>query len=73
MQNEYIKFSSVTTAQRAQQVLAKNGVKARVGKNPDPKRSEGCGYAVFVDDAHSADITLKLNAIVSKGTGRWMG
>ena len=48
MNNYYIKFGSVTYAQMAQEVLRRNGVRSRVGKNTNPNRRQGCNYALFL-------------------------
>lgn len=51
-------------------MLAENGIRSRVGKNPDPKKTEGCGYALFVNgSAQAANELLLRNAVTSKGTG----
>ena len=54
--NEYIKFSSVSAAQKARMMLMRQGVRSMVGKNPSPKKSEGCSFALFVDDAQAASM-----------------
>lgn len=41
-----IKFSSVTYALRAKEIIEQNGGKAEIRKNPNPKRNEGCGYII---------------------------
>lgn len=55
MDNVYIKFGSVTYAQMAQELLRKNGMRSRVGRNTNPNRRQGCNYALFIDgDAYVA-------------------
>lgn len=55
LNNYYIKFGSVTYAQMAQQVLRKNGIASRVGRNTNPNRRQGCNYALYINgDAQKA-------------------
>ena len=41
-----IKFSSVTYALRAKEIIEQNGGRAVIRKNPNPSRNEGCGYVI---------------------------
>lgn len=41
-----IKFSSVTYALRAKEIIEQNGGRAIIKKNPHPSVDEGCGYIV---------------------------
>lgn len=43
-----IKFSSVTHALRAKEIIEQNGGKAIIRKNTNPSRNEGCGYSITV-------------------------
>ncbi len=43
-----IKFSSVTYALRAKEIVEQNGGRAVIRKNPHPSKTEGCGYVVIV-------------------------
>ena len=48
MNRANIKFSSVTYALRAKEIIEQNGGKAVIRKNPNPSRNEGCGYVITV-------------------------
>lgn len=43
-----IKFSSVTYAFKAKEIIEQNGGKVSIRKNPNPKKGEGCGYSLTV-------------------------
>ena len=43
-----IKFSSVTHALRAKEIIEQNGGTVNIRKNPTPKKGEGCGYSITV-------------------------
>ncbi len=42
-----MKFSSVTHALRAKEIIEQNGGKAIIRKNPNPSKNEGCGYSII--------------------------
>lgn len=42
-----MKFSSVTHALRAKEIIVQNGGKAIIRKNQHPSKNEGCGYSVI--------------------------
>lgn len=46
-----IKLNSVTYALKAKEVLRKNGISSKISKNPNPKKGEGCGYILSVNNA----------------------
>ena len=41
-----IKLGSITNAQRAQKLLSKEGISARVSRLSNPKSGDGCGYII---------------------------
>ncbi len=43
-----IKFSSVTYAFKAKEIIEQNGGKVSIRKNPNPEKGEGCGYSLTV-------------------------
>ncbi len=43
-----IKFSSVTYAFKAKEIIEQNGGRVSLRKNPNPKNGEGCGYSLTV-------------------------
>ncbi len=64
----YIKFDSQTKAEKAKQLLLKNGIKSHLRRNPNPNRKEGCNFALFIDSGvwKAHDIITK-NGIVTLG------
>ncbi len=49
MTHTYIKFESQTLGEKARVLLSKNGIKARLKRNPNPNHKEGCNFALFID------------------------
>ena len=65
-----IKFSSVTHALRAKEIIEQNGGKANIRKNPNPKTGEGCGYSITLYGNVEKYINLiKINKIKYIGIG----
>ncbi len=50
MRKLLIQVGSVTYAMKAKSVLQANGLRASVVKTANPKKNEGCGYSVAVED-----------------------
>lgn len=48
MNKAVIRFSSVTYALKAKEIAEKNGGRATLRKNPNPRKNEGCGYTLIV-------------------------
>lgn len=48
MNKAIIKFSSVTYALKAKDVIIRIGGKVQIRKNPNPTKGEGCGYSLIV-------------------------
>ena len=48
MKRVKIKFSSVTHAMNAKDVIQKNGGRVSIGKNTNVGKNEGCGYFLVV-------------------------
>lgn len=48
MNRANIKFSSVTYALRAKEIIEQNGGRVVIKKNTHPLRNEGCGYVVSI-------------------------
>ncbi len=64
MKRVKIKFSSVTHAMNAKDVIQKNGGRVSIGKNTNPGRNEGCGYFLIVlGDTERFLKILKINNI----------
>ncbi len=65
-----IKFSSVTHALRAKEIIEQNGGKANLRKNTAPNKGEGCGYSIIIYDNTDKFINLlKINQIKYIGIG----
>ncbi len=59
-----IKFSSVTHAMNAKDVILKNGGRVSIGKNTNPNKNEGCGYfLIVVGEIEKYINLLKINNI----------
>ncbi|MCM1363870.1 MAG: hypothetical protein NC122_01795 [Faecalibacterium sp.] len=70
----YIKFANQTYGEKAVSLLRRNGFRARLRKNPNPNRKEGCNYAVFVDgNADEAYALIDANGIKNLGVERYGG
>ncbi len=50
MRKLLIQVGSVTYAMKAKAVLQQNGLHASVIKTANPKKNEGCGYSVSVEN-----------------------
>lgn len=48
MNRANIKFSSVTYALRAKEIIEQNGGRVVIKKNPHPLKNEGCGYIISI-------------------------
>lgn len=60
-----VKLNSVTYALKANTVLQRNNIKSVVQKNPNPKKGEGCGYILTVQNAPANTLEiLKDNGVV---------
>lgn len=46
----YIKFDSVTLAEKARSLLTTHKIKSRIRRNPNPNHKEGCNYALVIDN-----------------------
>lgn len=65
----YIKFANQTYAQKALSVLKNYGISARLKRNPNPNRKEGCNFALFVSgDIKEAFEIISQNGIPNFGT-----
>ena len=59
-----IKFSSVTHALKAKEIIEKMGYRAKVNKNSNPSKTEGCGYSInFLGDINRVTIQLDIHKI----------
>ncbi len=59
-----IKFSSVTHAFRAKEIIEQNGGKAIVRKTASSLKNEGCGYSVIVTgNINKIMSLLKINKV----------
>lgn len=41
-----IKFSSITHALKAKEILSSSGYNVKINKNSNPTANEGCGYSI---------------------------
>lgn len=65
-----IKFSSVTHALRAKEIIEQNGGKAVIRKNLNPSKGDGCGYSIIATGNTDRIISLiKSNQIKYIGYG----
>lgn len=59
-----IKFSSVTHALKAKEIIETMGYRVKINKNTNPTKNEGCGYSVnFVGDIKRVIIRLDINKV----------
>lgn len=58
MNKAVIKFSSVTYALKAKEIIESSGEKAILRKNPKPSKNEGCGYSLIVNGNINSIINL---------------
>lgn len=58
MKRVKIKFSSVTHAMTAKDIIQKNGGRVSMGKNTNPGKNEGCGYFLVVNGDHERYLKL---------------
>ncbi|MBQ8766700.1 MAG: DUF3343 domain-containing protein [Clostridia bacterium] len=63
-----IKFSSITHAMRAKELIENNGGNAIIRKNLNPQKGEGCGYSLVIKGNVNRFINL-LNINKIKYTG----
>ena len=56
-----IKFSSVTYALSAKDIIQKNGGNVTMGKNTNPGKNEGCGYYLIISDNSEKYLKLLRN------------
>ena len=47
MTQTYIKFENRTNGEKAVALLKKHSINARLKRNPNPDRRQGCNYALF--------------------------
>lgn len=59
-----IKFSSVTHALKAKEIIETMGYRVKINKNTNPTKNEGCGYSInFVGDIKRVIIRLDINKV----------
>ena len=59
-----IKFSSVTHALKAKEIIEKIGYRTKITKNLTPSKNEGCGYSItFSGDINRVTIQLDINKV----------
>ncbi|MBQ8029176.1 MAG: hypothetical protein IJ262_07195 [Clostridia bacterium] len=64
----YIKFASVTLAEKAKNLLLSRSIKSYIKKNPNPNHKEGCNYALFVyGDISTAFRIIEKNSVSNLG------
>lgn len=70
MNKMYIKFSSVTHAMRAKEIIELNGCKVIIRKNNKPLKNDGCGYVTVVTgNTNNVVNLLNINNIKYTGYG----
>ena len=65
MKTYYFTFRSVTHAQRGEQILNQNGIRAVMLRTPKWMESQGCGYSLRIrtGELHSVSRLLKEKGI----------
>lgn len=58
MNKAIIRFSSVTYALKAKEIIENAGGRATLRKNPAPSKTEGCGYSLTVNGNLNVIINL---------------
>ena len=59
-----IKFSSVTHALKAKEIIENMGYKTRINKNLTPSKNEGCGYSLnFTGDINKVCVRLDIQKV----------
>ncbi len=62
-----IKLNSVTYAMKASSLLKNINIKSEILKNPRPKKGEGCGYILKINNASNEALNyLKENGVEIK-------
>jgi len=61
----YITFRSVTFAQRAEQLLQKNGIRSTLLRTPRWMEVQGCGYSLrlWTNDIRTPVVLLRRNQV----------
>lgn len=68
MNYTYIKFENQTQAQKAKSLLAKNGIKSQIKRNPNPDRKQGCNFALYTNgNIYDAYDIISRNYITTLG------
>ncbi len=64
MKRVRVKFSSVTHALNAKEIIEKNGGRVTIRKNVNPGKNEGCGYYIVIfGDVNKYLNIMKINGI----------
>ncbi|MBR5246619.1 MAG: hypothetical protein IKV25_04525 [Clostridia bacterium] len=64
MKRVKIRFSSVTHALSAKEIISKNGGRVTMGKNTNYGKNEGCGYyLIIIGDVEKYTNLIKFNKI----------
>lgn len=63
MTQTYIKFDTQTLGEKARRLLAAQGIKSILKRNPNPNHREGCNFALFVQ----GNIWQAYDIIMNKG------
>lgn len=63
-----IKFSSITHALKAKEVLSTLGYSVKINKNPNPSAKDGCGYSITLKgNVDKISVQLDLHKIKHLG------
>ena len=68
-----VMFRSITSAMKAQEYLAKQGIRSEIIKTPKRKTDSGCGFSLFIPRSFSRSVTMLKNTgipiigIISEG------
>ena len=63
MYRYYFIFRSVTSAQRALQILRKKGIEAALTPAPGVNHSNGCGHAILVNSPWNVPASAALRSV----------
>lgn len=59
-----IKFSSVTHALKAKEIIENMGYRVKINKNTNPTKNEGCGYSIsFFGEISRVIVRLDINKV----------
>ena len=64
-----VMFKSITSAIKARELLARQGIRSEIIKTPKRKTDSGCGFSLFIPNSYSRAVKiLKNSGIPISGT-----